>query len=81
MIQNRFSNSNFVARKEGSVVAAVSRAKLRTHYKMLTMHESRISSVNAKKRPYANASSMSRVAESNSQQLNAPYQLLGEKLI
>jgi hypothetical protein len=23
MIQNRFSNSNFVARKEGSVVAAV----------------------------------------------------------
>src|SRR5207253_9084924 len=28
MIQNRFSNSNFVARKEGSVVAAVSVAKL-----------------------------------------------------
>src|SRR5205823_7943457 len=28
-IQNRFSNSNFVARKEGSVVAAVSVAKLR----------------------------------------------------
>src|SRR5439155_22451126 len=27
-IQNRFSNSNFVARKEGSVVAAVSVAKL-----------------------------------------------------
>ena len=28
MIQNRFSNSNFVVRKEGSVVAAVSVAKL-----------------------------------------------------
>ena len=28
MIQNRFSNSNFVARKEGSVVAVVSVAKL-----------------------------------------------------
>jgi len=28
MIQNRFSNSNFVARKESSVAAAVSVAKL-----------------------------------------------------
>jgi len=28
MTQNRFSNSNFVARKEGSVVAVVSVAKL-----------------------------------------------------
>jgi len=28
MIQNRFSNSNFVVRKEGSVVATVSVAKL-----------------------------------------------------
>jgi hypothetical protein len=49
MIQNRFSNSNFVARKEGSVVAAVSRAKLRTHFKPLTIHERRIGNEMLKK--------------------------------
>jgi len=48
MIQNRFSNSNFVARKT-QCSGGASRAKLRTHFKLLTIHERRIGSEMLKK--------------------------------